>query len=215
MAKRALVPVRTLAPVAHPSYRAAPLAGREKGRGKVARLHLAVARWPLAAARPGLADRCRAPAPRVAPEVRGRALVLAPASVPAPLEVRAAPQAVRVLPGCGQVARGRSAGPAPAGRFLAAPTRPTALPLRAVRPTAERRARVRRREVAGVQVVVRGEAQADAAAVAARAGGGAHALTVRSSRLRRRRHMWLLTPPCLRAKSSWNGVPQPKSWRRA
>jgi hypothetical protein len=139
---------------------------------------------------------------------RGQVLALvAPDNAPAPLEVR-------VALGCGQVvARVPLVAPARA-RFPAAPTLPTALPPRAVRPTAERPALVHRREVVAAQVVVPEEALVDAAAGAARAGVGARALTGKSYRPRRRRHMWRLTRQCPRAKSSSNGVPQPKSWRR-
>ena len=203
-----------LAREVRPSYRAAPLAGRGRGPGKVARLLPAVARWLRGTDRPGRADRCLVPVLRVL-VARGQVLVLAPASALVPQEGRVAQQAVRVLPGCAQVVRGhRSAGPGRA-RFLEAPTRPTALPLRAVPPTGEHPARVCRREVADVQVVVPAEARVDAVAGAARAGAGALALTAKSCRPRHRRHMWPLTLPCLRVKSSWNGVQRPKNWRRA
>jgi hypothetical protein len=204
-----------LAREARPSYRAVPPVGRGRGPGKVARLLPAVARWPREAARPGRADRCHAPVLRAVQVARGQVLVLAPASALVPQEGRVAQQAVRVLPGCAQVARGRRLAAPARARFLEAPTRPTALPLRAAPPTEERQARVYRREVAGAQVVVPAEARVDAAAGAARAGAGARALTVKSYRPRHRRHMWPLTLPCLRAKSSSNGVPRPKSWRRA
>jgi hypothetical protein len=199
-----------LAQEARLSYRAVPPAGPVRGPGKVARLLPAVARLLREAARPARADRCHVPVLRVL-VARGQALVLAPASALVPQEGRVAQQAVRVLPGCAQVARGRRLVAPARARFLEAPTRPTALPLRAAPPTEERQARAYRREVAVAQVVVPAEARVDAAAGAARAGAGARALTVRSYRPRRRRHMWPLTPPCPRAKSSSNGVPRPKS----
>jgi hypothetical protein len=205
----------TLALGARPSYRAVPPAGRGSGPGKVARLLPAVARWLREAARPGRADRCHVPVLQAVPVARGQVLVRGPASALVPQGGRVARQAARVLPGCAQVARGlRSAAPAPA-RFREAPTLPTALPLRAAPPTEERLARVYRREVAGAQVVVPAEARVDAVAGAARAGAGARALTVKSYRPRHRRHMWPLTLLCLRVKPSSNGVPRPKSWRRA
>ena len=204
---------RTLAPEARPSYRAAPPAGRGRGPGKVARLLPAVARWLLEAARPGRADRCHVPVLR---RYRWPAAKFWCWPRPALRSPRRAGWPSKPF-GCSRDAprwpAARLAAHAPA-RFLAAPTRPTAPPLRAARPTEERQARVRRREVAGAQVVVPAEARVDAAAGAARAGGGAHALTGKSYRPRHRRHMWPLTPPCLRVKSSSNGVPRPKSWRR-
>jgi hypothetical protein len=202
-----LVAGRTPAPVARPTYRAAPQAGRGRGLGKVAR-------WPRGAALLDLAGRCHALALRVAQVARDQVLVLVPASAPALLEAPAARQAVPVLPACGQVAPDPLGALAP-DRLLAAPTRPTVLPPRAVPLTAELQARVRRREVVAAQVVVPEEALVDAAAGAARAGVGARALTGKSYKPRRRRHMWRPMPPCRRAKSSSNGVPRPKSWRRA
>ena len=92
---------RTPARVARPTYRVAPQAGRGRGPGKVARLLLAVARWPRAAV---LAARCHAPAPRVVPVARGQVLALvAPDSGLAPL-------GARVALGCGQVAGARPLG---------------------------------------------------------------------------------------------------------
>ncbi|HXR22502.1 MAG TPA: hypothetical protein VN786_08110 [Acidimicrobiales bacterium] len=204
----------TLAPEARPSYRAVPPAGRGTGPGKAARLLPAVARWLRETARPGRADRCHVPVLRVL-VARGQVLGRAPASAQVHQEGRVAQQAVRVLPGCARVARGRRLAAPARDRFLEAPTRPTALPLRAAPPTEGRQARAYRREVAGAQVVVLAEAPAGAAAGAARAGAGARALTAKSYRPRHRRHMWPLTPLCLRVKSSSNGVPRPKSWRRA
>ncbi len=203
-----------LAREVRPSYRAVPLAGRGRGPGKVARRLPVVDRWLRGAAHPGRADRCRVPVLQV-PVARGQVLVLAPASALVPQEGRVARQAVRVLPGCAQVARGRRLAAPAQARFLEGPTRPTALPLRAVPPTEERRVQVYRREVAGAQVVVPAEARVDAAAGAARAGAGALALTVRSYRPKHRRHTSPRTLPCLRVKSSSNGVPRLKSWRRA
>ena len=185
-----------------------------RGPGKVARLLPAVARWLREAARLDRADRCHVPVLR-ALVARGQVLVLAPASAPVPQEGRVAQQAVRVLPGCAQVARGRRLAALAPARLLEVPTRPTALRLRAAPPTEERQVRVYRREAAGAQVVVPAEARVDAAAGAARAGAGALARTAKSYRPRHRRRMWPLTLPCLRVKSSSNGVPRPKSWRRA
>jgi hypothetical protein len=143
----------------------------------------------------------------VVPVARGQVLVLAQVSAQAPLEAPVGQQA-------GPVARVPSVVPAPA-RFPVAPTRPTALPPRAALPTGEPQARVRRREAVGAQVVGPEEALEDAAAGAARAGVGARALTEKSYKPRRRRRMWRRMPPYPRAKSSWNGVQRPKSWRRA
>ena len=212
-----LVPGRTPALVARPMYRAALQAGRVRGRGKVARLHLAVVQWLREAVPAGQAARCHARALRVAPVARGPVLVLVQDSAPALLEGQGAQQAVPVLPACGQavqVVPGPWGARAP-GHFLAAPTRPTALPLQAARLTEEPQAQVLRREVAAAQVVVPEEALVDAAAGAARAGVGARALTGKSYKPRRLRHMWRLMPPCRRAKLSSNAAPRPKSWRRA
>ena len=205
----------TLAPEARPSYRAVPPAGRGTGPGKVARLLPAVARWLREAARPGRADRCHVPVLRVL-VARGQVLALAPASALVHQEGRVAQQAVRVLPGCAQVARGRRLAAPARARFLEARTRPTGRRLRAAPPTEERRARVYRREVAAAQVAVPAEAPADAAAGAARAGAGrSPRLTAKSYRPRRRRHTWPRTRPCPRVKSSSNGVRPPRSWRPA
>jgi hypothetical protein len=155
-----------------------------QGRGpvKVALLRLAAARCNLGAARLGPEARCRAPA-RQALVARGQVLVGLPVSAPGRLEAQEDQLAVRVLPGCGQVAA-----PARGGLFLVAPTPHTERRHRVAPRTAEHQ--VQARPLAGEAApaaVVLGEVQVVAAAVAARAGGGAVGRTARSSRPKRRR----------------------------